>query len=262
LVCKSPEIYFYFVPLSEQIRYFITILLKHMVFEPSQSNGSFSERFTGEEFKRLFEIAKDIGKLIFLEYFSDSTQVSSFGNKSVHPVQVTLGNLPHHYQNTKDGSIFVGFLPNFDNYPLIQDPAKKLQIIHKCWEAFFHDLKQHLKQLKPIVMDVDGKEERFMPFLGLYRGDTPEIKKLNLVKDVNTGAAASPCSMCTIPGSSFDAETIFPNREDQSSVFKNQTEKPKDFERNSFIPKVDVIFFIDTLTNRAPFLTFHTLIQL
>jgi hypothetical protein len=218
----------------------IRSLFNQMVFKPSE-NGPYSERWTGKEFRRLYEICKEIGKLIFLEYFSDSTQVSTFGNKSVHPIQVTLGNLPHELQNSKEGTLFVGFLPNFDNYPMIQDAGQKLQIIHNCWLVFFADLKTHLNTLSPLLIEnCDKKEELYMPFLGLYRGDTPEIKKLTTIKDINTGSGESPCAMCTVPGSNFQDEKIYPARVDSASIIRNQKVNPEEFHRHSYVPNINV----------------------
>lgn len=244
-MCVSPKIYFYYIPLTEQLKPFF--LQEHiyiqMVFDAVES-ATRSERWTGDVFKEYCEKAKEIGcKMAFLEYFSDGTQVSSFGNHSVHPIQLTLGNLPYHAQNSKGGTIFVGVFPNFDEYPTIQDSLQKLQIMHNCWYAFTEDIKQCLLEEKPLELPLyNNTNTKLLPFIGLWRGDTPEIKKLNVIKDINTGKGEAPCSMCVVPGSHFQDEQLFSHRKKEDTVSILEKQDAEEMKRLAYIPSVKVVY--------------------
>ncbi len=84
------------------------------------------------------------------------------------------------------------------------------------------------------------EKEKFLPFLGLWREDTPEIKKLNVLKDINTGKGDRPCSMCMIPGVLFQDEKIHPARNVEDVVEILQTQDEQQMKESSYIPNIKV----------------------
>ena len=111
-------------------------------------------------------------------FSSDRTQVTLFGNKSVYPVYLTIGNLPKDIRRkpSRHGQILVAYLPT-TKLKLVTNEAARGRMVLNLFHSCLHYL------MKPLVdvgmngtamADGMGVVRRVHPLLAVYVGDYPE----------------------------------------------------------------------------------------
>lgn len=120
--------------------------------------------------------------------YSDATTTDTLGKSQLHPIYVTLGNIPIWRRNKEDAKQLLGYLPILEN-------AKK-DLVRET----FHESLKHL--LKPIILkngidlNINNKKNWFYPRISTIIVDWPEAASFCLVyKSPNSNL---PCHFCLV----------------------------------------------------------------
>ena len=159
-------------------------------------------------------------KLLSVILYSDATTTDTLGKSQLHPIYVSLGNIPIWRRNKMDAKQLLGYLPILDN-------ANK-NMVHET----FHKSLQHL--LEPIVLLKNGvdllvNDEKvwFYPRVSTIIADWPEAASFCLVyKSPNSNLL---CHFCLVKRD--DLACI--NLSSHDMILRTHNEMRKHFKRNT-----------------------------
>ena len=128
-------------------------------------------------------------RLLSIILYSDATTTDTLGKSQLHPIYVTLGNIPTWRRNKPDAKQLLGYLPILEN-------ANKNLV-----RETFHKSLRHL--LEPIILLENGvdlfinnKKIWFYPRISTIISDWPEAASFCLVyKSSNSNR---PCHFCLV----------------------------------------------------------------
>ncbi|GET02925.1 hypothetical protein GLOIN_2v1488317 [Rhizophagus clarus] len=149
----------------------------------------YSEQNTGKWWKTTQESLPTGSKLLSIILYSDATTTDTLGKSQLHPIYITLGNIPIWCRNKQDAKQLLGYLPILEaaNKDLVRDT--------------FHKSLRHL--LEPIILLKDGidlfinnENTWFYPRVSTIIADWPEAASFCLVyKSSNSNL---PCHSCLV----------------------------------------------------------------
>ncbi|KAF8327524.1 hypothetical protein F5887DRAFT_898668 [Amanita rubescens] len=147
------------------------------------------------EMQTVLEARKPGATIIPLIFSSDRTQVTLFGNKTVYPVYLTIGNLPKDIRRkpSRHGQILVAYLPT-TKLKLITNQAARRRMISNLFHSCLHHLMEPLIEVGlngTKMADGMGVVRRVHPLLAVYVGDYPEQV---LVANIKSGE----CPKCDV----------------------------------------------------------------
>ncbi|GES94661.1 hypothetical protein GLOIN_2v1488317 [Rhizophagus clarus] len=159
-------------------------------YENYEVNKSiYSEQNTGKWWKTTQESLPTGSKLLSIILYSDATTTDTLGKSQLHPIYITLGNIPIWRRNKQDAKQLLGYLPILEaaNKDLVRDT--------------FHKSLRHL--LEPIILLKDGidlfinnENTWFYPRVSTIIADWPEAASFCLVyKSSNSNL---PCHSCLV----------------------------------------------------------------
>jgi hypothetical protein len=127
--------------------------------------------------------------LLSIILYSDATTTDSLGKGQLHPIYISLGNIPTWRRNKPDAKQLLGYLPILEN-------ANKNLV-----RETFHRTLQHL--LEPIIslkngldLFINNKKIWFYPRVSTIISDWPEAASFCLVyKSCNSNF---PCHFCLV----------------------------------------------------------------
>jgi hypothetical protein len=137
-------------------------------------------------------------KLLSIILYSDATTTDTLGKSQLHPIYVSLGNIPIWRRNKQDAKQLLGYLPILEAANLTQ---KKSLAYKNLVRETFHKSLRHL--LEPIISLKNGiklfvKNENiwFYPRVSVIIADWPEAATYCLTyKSSNSNF---PCHFCLV----------------------------------------------------------------
>ena len=146
---------------------------------------------------------------------SDRTLVTQFGNKSVYPIYMTIGNLPKdiRHKPSHGGQILLAYLPT-TKLKLVTNKAARRRMLVNLFHSCLHHVLQPLADagIHGIAMtDGLGITRRVHPLLAVYVGDYPE-------QVIVTGIKTGECPKCDIPNKELGDERFPSKARDMYSV--------------------------------------------
>ena len=154
--------------------------------------------------------------------YSDATTTDSLGKNQLHPIYISIGNIPTWRRNKPDAKQLLGYLP------IIESSISK-NLVRKT----FHDSLRHL--LEPINSDygvdlkINGETFWFYPRVSIIIADWPEAATFCLTyKSSNSNF---PCHFCMVKRDNLaDINLVSDNIKPRThmkmcSHFDNNTEK-------------------------------------
>jgi hypothetical protein len=128
-------------------------------------------------------------KLLSIILYLDATTTDSLGKNQLHPIYISIGNIPTWHHNKPDAKQLLGYLP------IIKSNISK-NLVHKT----FYDSLRHL--LEPINSDsgvdlkINGETFWFYPRVSIIISDWPEAATFCLTyKSSNSNF---PCHFCMV----------------------------------------------------------------
>ena len=160
-------------------------------------------------------------KLLSIILYSDATTTDTLGKSQLHPIYVSLGNIPIWRRNKQDAKQLLGYLP------ILENANKNLvrEIFHKCLRYL----------LEPIILLENGvnlfinnKKIWFYPRVSTILADWPEAASYCLVyKSTNSNF---PCHFCLVKKvdlaniSLSSSDMRFRSHNEMRNHFENKTQ--------------------------------------
>ena len=137
-------------------------------------------------------------KLLSLILYSDATTTDTLGKSQLHPIYLSIGNIPTWRRNKPDAKQLLGYLPILEAVSSIE---KKSSTYKNLVRKTFHKSLRHL--LEPIILLEDGVDLSvnnetiwFYPRVSTIISDWPEAASFCLVyKSPNS---TFPCHFCLV----------------------------------------------------------------
>jgi hypothetical protein len=162
----------------------------------TESQRVFSELNTGTWWEREQRNLGTNSNILALIFASDETLVTMNG-RSVHPVYVTLGNLPNHLRNQASAKRLYGFMPRFlvasgfKNSDLVRRYRRQIRM--KSYDILFSPVRQKFYGLAINTSRAPIFVHPRVPFLVL------DEKELRYVCGLyNTTKCKRPCNRCLV----------------------------------------------------------------
>lgn len=146
--------------------------------------------------------------LLSIILYSDATTCDKFGKKKLHPIYITLGNLPFKIRNSLNAKSLLGYLPIIENIPHESDlefSANKLKELYSeikrssfqcCMDILFKPLSNQYKTGTLIKLG-NGNNKKVVIKLSCIISDLPEASSYCLTfKSYNCN---KPCYNCMAP---------------------------------------------------------------
>jgi len=158
--------------------------------------------------------------LLSIILYSDATTTDTLGKSQLHPIYVSLGNIPIWRRNKPDAKQLLGYLPILEN-------AKKNLV-----RETFHKSLRHL--LEPIVLLENGidlyinnKKIWFYPRISTIIVDWPEAASFCLVyKSPNSNL---PCHFCLVEKENLPNMNLSPS----NMILRSHYEMHRHLENNT-----------------------------
>eukprot|EP01113_Clastostelium_recurvatum_P027181 TRINITY_DN3274_c0_g1_i8.p1 TRINITY_DN3274_c0_g1~~TRINITY_DN3274_c0_g1_i8.p1 ORF type:complete len:822 (+),score=98.26 TRINITY_DN3274_c0_g1_i8:28-2466(+) len=166
----------------------------------------FSEPNTAEWWRQTQEQARRRGlggaKMVPGIFYSDSTQVARFCNRSCHPIYMVLSGDPASVRNSREGRVVVGYIPVITAGVHVEKKwasEVRLHVFHQCIRIAL--LPFVLTQNTGILMkDPSGNLINVLPCVQAWTGDIPELLKVNCVFGGTACDLRKPCWTCSVSG--------------------------------------------------------------
>jgi hypothetical protein len=137
-------------------------------------------------------------KLLSLILYSDATTTDTLGKSQLHPIYLSIGNIPTWRRNKQDAKQLLGYLPILEAASGIE---KKSSMFKNLVRETFHKSLQHL--LDPIVslktgvdLLVNNTSIWFYPRISVIIADWPEAATFCLT--YKSSNSKLPCHFCLV----------------------------------------------------------------
>lgn len=165
--------------------------------------------------------------------YSDATTLDTLGKSSLHPIYISLGNIPTWRRNKEDAKQLLGYLPILSAKD--ESEKKSSQFKKLVRETFHNTLKFLLEPLfegdNGIDFKVNGDTIWFFPRISMIICDWPEACTFSLTyKSTNS---KYPCHFCLVPRDNLantNLNIILRNHENMIEYYNNDTENSASLE--------------------------------
>ncbi|GES84747.1 hypothetical protein GLOIN_2v1783703 [Rhizophagus clarus] len=225
---EDKDYFLYYQNLIQCIKNILTIPVITQNFVLSYENyeynreSIYNEQNTGKWWKIMQESLPTSSKLLSIILYSDVTTTVTLGKSQLHPIYITLGNIPIWRRNKQYAKQLLGYLP-------ILEAANK-DLIHDT----FHKSLRHL--LEPIILLKDGidlfinnENTWFYPRVSTIIADWPEAASFCLVyKSFNSNL---PCHSCLVKRENLANidlsvnDVILRTHDEMRKYFENDTQR-------------------------------------
>ena len=164
-------------------------------------------------------------KLLSIILYSDATNCDTLGKIQLHPIYMSLGNIPTWRRNKQDAKQLLGYLP------IIKTSAKNKPIVrqtfHKCLEILLEPIRKYSNL--GINMLINNKVVWLYPKVSTIIADWPEAATFCLTyKSTNSNY---PCHFCLVDRKNLAStecskhDLVLRNHENMRNYFDNGDEK-------------------------------------
>ncbi|RHZ77270.1 hypothetical protein Glove_183g4 [Diversispora epigaea] len=198
-----------------------------------ENEQSYGEQYTGNWWKKAKESIPSIAHILSIILYSDATTTDTLGKGSLHPIYISLGNIPTWKRNKEDAKQLLGYLPILS---VKDEREKKSSEFKKLVRETFHNSIKFL--LDPLFTndddDGDGIELKidneifwFFPRVSTIICDWPEACTFSLTyKSTNSNY---PCHFCLVSKENLnntrlrDDQMVLRNKENMLQYYNNGT---------------------------------------
>ncbi|RHZ76081.1 hypothetical protein Glove_205g18 [Diversispora epigaea] len=198
-----------------------------------ENEQSYGEQYTGNWWKKAKESIPSVAYILSIILYSDATTTDTLGNGSLHPIYISLGNIPTWRRNKEDAKQLLGYLPILSAK---DEREKKFSEFKKLVRETFHNSIRFL--LDSLFTndndDGDGIELKinneifwFFPRVSTIICDWPEACTFSLTyKSTNSNY---PCHFCLVSKENLnntrlrDDQMVLRNKENMLQYYNNGT---------------------------------------
>ncbi|RHZ79628.1 hypothetical protein Glove_143g84 [Diversispora epigaea] len=117
LTHNRQDYFFHYCPIKNCIKNLLSNpdILKNLMFRYENSKiedeKSYGEQNSGNWWKRAERSISNHANILSIILYSDATTTDTLGKSSLHPIYVSLGNIPTWRRNKEDAKQLLGYLP-------------------------------------------------------------------------------------------------------------------------------------------------------
>jgi hypothetical protein len=111
--------------------FFINLLF---FFLKNGRENIYSEQYSGNWWKNTQDSLPIGSKILSIILYSDATNCDSLGKSQLHPIYMSLGNIPAWRRNKQDAKQLLGYLPIIHTANSNKQKEQVRQTFHKCLE--------------------------------------------------------------------------------------------------------------------------------
>ncbi|RHZ87464.1 hypothetical protein Glove_34g107 [Diversispora epigaea] len=202
LIHNGQEYFIHYRPIKNCIENLLSNpeILKHFMFkyENSEEEKSYGEQNSGNWWKYAEESISSSAFILSIILYSDATTTDTLGKNSLHPIYLSLGNIPTWRRNKEDAKQLLGYFPILSAK---NKTEKESSDFKKLARKTFHDSIKFL--LDPLFQgddgvdfNIDGEDVWFFLRISTIICDWPEACTFSLTyKSANSNY---PCHFCLV----------------------------------------------------------------
>ncbi|RHZ78931.1 hypothetical protein Glove_154g41 [Diversispora epigaea] len=198
-----------------------------------ENEQSYGEQYTGNWWKKVKESIPSVAYILSIIFYSDATTTDTLGKGSLHPIYISLGNIPTWRRNKEDAKQLLRYLPILSAK---DEREKKSSEFKKLVRETFHNSIKFL--LDPlftnddddsdgIELKIDNKIFWFFLRVSTIICDWPEACTFSLTyKSTNSNY---PCHFCLVSKENLnntrlrDDQMVLRNKENMLQYYNNST---------------------------------------
>ncbi|RHZ84146.1 hypothetical protein Glove_85g148 [Diversispora epigaea] len=162
-----------------------------------EDEKSYGEQNSGNWWKRAERSISNHANILSIILYSDATTTDTLGKSSLHPIYVSLGNIPTWRRNKEDAKQLLGYLPILSAKN--EKEKKSSEFKELACETFHNSIKFLLDPLfqgDGVDFNIDDKDIWFFPRISTIICDWPEACTFSLTyKSANSNY---PCHFCLV----------------------------------------------------------------
>ncbi|RHZ76484.1 hypothetical protein Glove_197g119 [Diversispora epigaea] len=201
LTHNSQDYFVHYRPIKNCIKNLLSNpdILKNLMFRYENSKGekSYGEQNSGNWWKRAERSISNHANILSIILYSDATTTDTLGKSSLHPIYISLGNIPTWRRNKEDAKQLLGYLPILSAKN--EKKKKSSEFKELARETFHNSIKFLLNPLfqgDGVDFNIDDKDIWFFPRISTIICDWPEACTFSLTyKSANSNY---PCHFCLV----------------------------------------------------------------
>ncbi|RHZ51697.1 hypothetical protein Glove_475g37 [Diversispora epigaea] len=232
LTHNSQDYFVHYRPIKNCIKNLLSNpdILKNLMFRYENSKiedeKSYGEQNSGNWWKRAERSISNHANILSIILYSDATTTDTLGKSSLHPIYVSLGNIPTWRRNKEDAKQLLGYLPILSAKNETEKKSSEFKELAR--ETFHNSIKFLLDPLfqgDGVDFNIDGKDIWFFPRISTIICDWPEACTFSLTyKSPNSNY---PCHFCLV-----QREDLIDIRKDQV-ILRNHVNMKEYFDSNT-----------------------------
>ncbi|RHZ80265.1 hypothetical protein Glove_137g81 [Diversispora epigaea] len=232
LTHNSQDYFVHYRPIKNCIKNLLSNpdILKNLIFRYENSKiedeKSYGEQNSGNWWKRAERSISNHANILSIILYSDATTTDTLGKSSLHPIYVSLGNIPTWRRNKEDAKQLLGYLPILSAKNETEKKSSEFKELAR--ETFHNSIKFLLDPLfqgDGVDFNIDGKDIWFFPRISTIICDWPEACTFSLTyKSANSNY---PCHFCLV-----QREDLIDIRKDQV-ILRNHINMKEYFDSNT-----------------------------
>ncbi|RHZ52262.1 hypothetical protein Glove_463g4 [Diversispora epigaea] len=203
LTHNSQDYFVHYRPIKNCIKNLLSNpdILKNLMFRYEnlkiEDEKSYGEQNSGNWWKRAEKSISNHANILSIILYSDATTTDTLGKSSLHPIYVSLGNIPTWRRNKEDAKQLLGYLPILSAK---NEKEKKSSEFKELARETFHNsikfLLDPLFQGDGVDFNIYDKDIWFFPRISTIICDWPEACTFSLTyKSANSNY---PCHFCLV----------------------------------------------------------------
>ncbi|RHZ72843.1 hypothetical protein Glove_236g106 [Diversispora epigaea] len=203
LTHNSQDYFVHYRPIKNCIKNLLSNpdILKNLMFRYENSKiedeKSYGEQNSRNWWKRAERSISNHANILSIILYSDATTTDTLGKSSLHPIYVSLGNIPTWRRNKEDAKQLLGYLPILSAK---NEKEKKSSEFKELARKTFHNSIKFLLDLlfqgDGVDFNIDDKDIWFFPRISTIICDWPEACTFSLTyKSANSNY---PCHFCLV----------------------------------------------------------------
>ncbi|RHZ79629.1 hypothetical protein Glove_143g82 [Diversispora epigaea] len=240
LTHNRQDYFFHYCPIKNCIKNLLSNpdILKNLMFRYENSKiedeKSYGEQNSGNWWKRAERSISNHANILSIILYSDATTTDTLGKSSLHPIYVSLGNIPTWRRNKEDAKQLLGYLPILSAK---NEKEKKSSEFKELARETFHNsikfLLDPLFQGDGVDFNIDGKDIWFFPRISTIICDWPKACTFSLTyKSANSNY---PCYFCLVQREDLinirKDQVILHNHVNMNEYFDSNTSNFADLEQ-------------------------------
>ena len=231
LVYNNKEYFIHYYSIKECIKNILSNpkIIQHFVYNYQnlqfEGEKSYGEQYTGNWWSNAETLIPNKAHILSIILYSDATSIGTLGKSSLHPIYMSLGNIPIWRRNKEDAKQFLGFLPIISANSTEKNSSEFKKLVRETFHNSIRFLLDPLfENASGIEFKVNGENIWFYPKISSIICDWPEACVFSLTYKLAN--ANYPCHFCLVPKDKLNkfnkkGKVILRNHENMQEYLNN-----------------------------------------